>query len=93
MPKQIGLCLEAKGKMLNKYTNTQRNTTRGMASATSATKSRPTTKRMTLSPEERYRMIQEAAYFIAERRGFCGGCPTADWYQAEEEIDRMLGLR
>ena len=40
--------------------------------------------------EERYRMIAEAAYFIAERSGFEGDC-EAYWLVAECEIDRMLG--
>lgn len=40
--------------------------------------------------EERYRMIAEAAYFLAEKRGFTGGDRGEDWRQAEAEIDRML---
>ena len=40
--------------------------------------------------EERYCMIAEAAYFIAERSGFEGDC-EAYWLAAECEIDRMLG--
>ncbi len=43
-----------------------------------------------LHPEERQRMIAEAAYFIAERRDFDGDCET-HWLEAECEIDRMLG--
>jgi len=35
-------------------------------------------------------MIQEAAYYRAERRGFTGGDPVADWLKAEAEIDRLL---
>ena len=35
-------------------------------------------------------MIAEAAYFHAERRGFEGGDPDEDWYQAEREIDHLL---
>lgn len=42
------------------------------------------------TPEERYRMVQTAAYFIAERNGFCG-CSTGHWVSAEIEIARMLG--
>ncbi len=34
--------------------------------------------------------IAEAAYYIAERRGFRGGSPDEDWCEAEAEIDRML---
>jgi hypothetical protein len=43
-----------------------------------------------LTPEERHRVVAEAAYFIAERRGFAGGSPVEDWLQAEADIDRML---
>lgn len=43
-----------------------------------------------VTAEERYRMIAEAAYFRAERRGFLGGDMAEDWLQAESEIDRML---
>jgi len=43
-----------------------------------------------VTAEERYRMITEAAYFRAEKRGFLGGDVAEDWLQAEAEIDRML---
>lgn len=43
-----------------------------------------------LSPEERSRYVSEAAYFIAERRGFAAGSDVEDWLQAESEIDHML---
>jgi hypothetical protein len=42
----------------------------------------------TLSPEERQRLIAEAAYYIAEQRGFAAGCELDDWLQAEAEIER-----
>jgi hypothetical protein len=41
--------------------------------------------------EQRRQMIAEAAYYIAERRGFTEGCPDQDWYEAEQQIDRALG--
>lgn len=43
-----------------------------------------------VTPEERHRMISEAAYHLAEHRGFEGGDPHADWLAAEAEIDRRL---
>ena len=43
-----------------------------------------------VTPEERYRMIAEAAYFRAEKRGFTGGDVVNDWIQAEAEIDHLL---
>ena len=41
--------------------------------------------------EQRRRMIAEAAYYKAERRGFNGGDAVRDWCEAEAEID--AGLR
>ena len=43
-----------------------------------------------VTPEQRYQMIAEAAYFHAERRHFLGGEPAQDWQAAEAEIDRIL---
>ncbi len=43
-----------------------------------------------VTAEERYRMIAEAAYFRAEKRGFAGGDIAEDWIQAEAEVDRNL---
>jgi hypothetical protein len=34
--------------------------------------------------------IEVAAYYRAERRGFQGGDPIDDWYQAEREIQSKL---
>ncbi len=39
---------------------------------------------------ERYRMIQEGAYLLAEARGFADGDPNADWLTAEAEVDARL---
>jgi hypothetical protein len=52
-------------------------------SAAKATKRR----REGLTSEERQRMISEAAYQRAERRGFEGGDPVIDWLEAEQEIE------
>lgn len=43
-----------------------------------------------VTPEQRYRMICDAAYFRAERRGFVGGNALQDWLDAESEIDELL---
>jgi chromosome segregation ATPase len=40
--------------------------------------------------ERRQRMIREAAYYRAQRRGFAGGDPVRDWLEAEAEVDRLL---
>ena len=41
-------------------------------------------------PEEREHMISEAAYYLAERRGFSPGNEMEDWLQAETEIDSLI---
>ena len=41
---------------------------------------------------QRQQMIAVAAYFRAERRGFIGGDPNADWLEAEAEINRAFRL-
>jgi hypothetical protein len=43
-----------------------------------------------VTPEERWRMVAEAAYLRAESRGFSGGNPTDDWLAAEAEIEKLL---
>ena len=42
------------------------------------------------SAEERRLMVAEAAYYLAERRGFQEGGCMADWLQAEIDVERML---
>jgi hypothetical protein len=46
-------------------------------------------KQAALTPEQRYKMIQEAAYFMAEKDAF-GGCATDYWIAAEAQIELML---
>ena len=41
------------------------------------------------STVDRSRMIAEAAYYLAEQRGFSGGDPVQDWLDAEAIIDQM----
>jgi hypothetical protein len=43
-----------------------------------------------VSPEQRWRMIAEAAYLRAEKRGFVEGHAVDDWLEAEQEIKRLL---
>lgn len=37
-----------------------------------------------------HRMISEAAYFCAEKRGFAGGRALEDWLAAEEQVKSLL---
>lgn len=43
-----------------------------------------------LTSDRRLRMIAEAAYYRAERRGFKNSDAVNDWLEAEAEIDRLL---
>jgi hypothetical protein len=54
---------------------------------------RSTSGKASITPEERHRMIRDAAYYRAERRGFVGGDPRQDWLDAENEIDQLLMKR
>ena len=47
-------------------------------------------KAVLVEPDRRHALICEAAYFRAERRGFCPGRELDDWLAAEGEIDRDL---
>jgi hypothetical protein len=46
-----------------------------------------------VTAEERWRMIAVAAYHKAEQRGFEHGSPEQDWFEAEKEVDALLGSR
>jgi hypothetical protein len=43
-----------------------------------------------LAGEDRLRLIAEAAYYRAERRGFAPGRELEDWLAAEIEIDALF---
>ena len=43
-----------------------------------------------ISPEERYEMIAEAAYYRAQQRGFDPSGHLNDWLEAEKVVDAML---
>jgi len=43
-----------------------------------------------MSAEERYRMVEVAAYYLAERNKFAGN-PVEYWTQAEAQISSLLG--
>jgi hypothetical protein len=44
-----------------------------------------------LDAQERDRLIAQAAYFRAEKRGFAPGCELQDWIEAEAEVLRLIG--
>jgi len=49
-----------------------------------------TIEKTPVSAQERRRMIAEAAFYKAARRGFIGGDPEQDWFEAEREINARL---
>lgn len=60
---------------------------------------KPATKRTTaaggklnITPEQRYSMVAEAAYYRAQQQGFMGD-PVQDWTAAEAEIAALLSGR
>lgn len=55
-----------------------------------ATKKSANSKPNKISAEERYRMVEVAAYFMAERNKFAGN-PVGYWAAAEAQIKKMLG--
>jgi len=67
--------------------------TRTTASAKVATRKRsaePQPASAKIVPEQRLQLIAQAAYFIAERRGFAPGNEIEDWLQAEAEIEASI---
>ena len=48
------------------------------------------TKKSSVPQEARYQMIATAAYYLAEKRGFCSCGELDDWVAAEAQIDAML---
>ena len=51
-----------------------------------------TTAKSKITPEQRYRMVAEAAYYHAERHGFTGD-QVQDWIAAEAEIAALLSKK
>ncbi len=51
---------------------------------------KPVVAKRRADPEVRARMIAEAAYYIAEQRGFIHGHHDKDWAAAEKQIDELL---
>jgi hypothetical protein len=51
-----------------------------------------TTKATLPTADERYKMIAEAAYYRALRRGFQNGTQEDDWLAAEREVDALVNL-
>ncbi|MBI4404328.1 MAG: DUF2934 domain-containing protein [Deltaproteobacteria bacterium] len=44
-----------------------------------------------VTADERRQMVEQAAYFLAEKRGFEAGHELEDWLSAERQIESRLG--
>jgi hypothetical protein len=74
-----------------KHAARQGNAKKGAARSKGSPKgaAKKSASRRQVSPEERFRMIQEAAYYRAEKEGF--NCdPWSCWLGAEAEIDAQI---
>lgn len=58
--------------------------------ATAAKKPAAAKAKKSVTPEQRYLMICEAAYYKAQRRGFAPENEIQDWLDAEAEINKLL---
>ena len=64
------------------------------AKKSTAAAKKPATKRASgpkpvFTPEQRYLMVAEAAYYRSERQGFMGD-PVQNWVEAEAEIEALF---
>lgn len=76
--------------MATRKTTAKTSARKAPAKRTTAKKTAPAGMLLPVSHEERWRMVAEAAYYIAQRRGFVGGDALADWVAAEAEVDAKL---
>ncbi len=78
----------SKGKKPARKKATKARTTKATARKRTATKKKSPARGV--NEAQRLRMIREAAYFRAMKRGFQGGSPEQDWLEAEAEIEQQL---
>jgi hypothetical protein len=73
-----------------KSTRTKKEATTTRRSSSKATEDSRATPPGAVTPEDRDRMIQYAAYHIAEKDGFQPGKEHEYWLQAERQIDSIF---
>lgn len=59
---------------------------------TSSATARKSKSKINVTPEQRYLMICEAAFYKSEHRGFAPANEVQDWLEAEAEINKLLGM-
>jgi hypothetical protein len=81
-------------KTATKKTSSKKTASKKVAkkNASTAKKTKQTSpKDISISAEERWRMIATTAYLKAEARNFEPGHETEDWFTAEKEVDALIG--
>jgi len=58
-------------------------------------KKKPTSKKsnkaaLAVNPSQRLKMIEESAYFIAQKHNFALGREMDNWLEAEAKVDKLL---
>jgi len=76
----------------SRITKQGKGNTRTRISATQGSKKTapPKTTSAGVASDQRMKMVAEAAYYLAEQRGFSEGNAENDWYTAETQIDQLL---
>jgi len=75
---------------MKKPSRTAAEVTRAITDEVGLTK--PESANRPLSAEQIFALIQEAAYYKAEARGFSPGYEERDWLEAEAEVKARLGV-
>ncbi len=88
----VGFSIDKFGKKIIPYLNDlQEDVREGRVKIQNLTESAKTAVfGIHVSPEQRERMIRDAAYLRAECRHFAGGSDAEDWGLAEQEIDDLI---
>jgi hypothetical protein len=88
-PKAAAKKTTVTGKATAKTVATKKPAPKASKPAAAKKPAAPAKKPAALSPEQRYKMVQDAAYFIAEKNGFKAGSMDY-WIAAEVEITALL---
>lgn len=91
-PKKVAVAAKPEKPVVAKAAAVKTAAAKKPAAAKAVTKPRASKNKVDVTPEQRYMMICEAAYFRAERRGFSPQNEVQDWLDAETEINRLLGM-
>jgi hypothetical protein len=75
------------GAYMSTQTKQPKTQKRKAQSSTKQSSGDPSSTQQSVKQEDKHRLIAEAAYYIAERRGFQGDMVLEDWLQAEKEVN------